>query len=86
MLEKHHGVCTQLEGRMTDVIARILKKSERDDNGCLVWTGHKSPSGYGVVGHNNKVYRVHRLIYAAMRGDIPDGMCVCHYCDNRACF
>jgi hypothetical protein len=65
--------------------ARLTGKSVRADGGCIQWTGHLSPSGYGVVGHNSKVLRAHRAAYMIYKGDIPDGMCVCHVCDNRAC-
>ena len=32
------------------------------------------------------LYTAHRVSFRAYVGDIPDGMLVCHTCDNRKCF
>ena len=53
--------------------------------GCIVWTGSTSKKGYGKLVHMQKDYRAHRLAYELAYGAIPDGLCVCHRCDNRAC-
>jgi len=37
--------------------------------------------GYGRV---SSVY-AHRFIWELFNGPIPDGMCVCHHCDNPPC-
>jgi hypothetical protein len=71
---------------MMDVHLRILRKSRRAAGNCLEWTGYRGPSGYGAVGYEGKVWRVHRLAYHLLVGPIPEGMSVCHRCDNRACF
>jgi len=65
---------------------RLARKTVRLDNGCLEWTGFKNPSGYGSIGFaGTKVWRAHRAAYFLAYGPIPDGMSVCHSCDNRAC-
>lgn len=43
-------------------------------------------SGYGKIRINKKVNLVHRLSYEEYVGDIPEGMFVCHTCDNPPCF
>lgn len=73
---------------------RLLTKCKRKANGCLVWTGVKLPvakykrGGYGTIGLGaaklGKGY-VHRVSYTLFVGEIPDGMCVLHKCDNRLC-
>jgi hypothetical protein len=55
-------------------------------NGCRVWGGHVHPRfGYGYLSFNGKKYRAHRAAWEVARGPIPQGLFVCHHCDNRAC-
>lgn len=58
-------------------------------SGCIVWVGAKQSNGYGTVGtHKNgkkTVTRAHRMAWETAFGTIPDGLQVCHACDNRAC-
>jgi hypothetical protein len=47
-----------------------------------------SPGGthrYGQVTVHGKKYRAHRYVAEAAFGPIPDGMYVCHRCDNTLC-
>ena len=59
-------------------------------SGCLEWTGSKR-NGYGrmIVGSRadgtRKSMSTHRVAYELAYGEIPDGMEVCHKCDNRCC-
>src|SRR6187455_1405138 len=55
------------------------------DTNCWEWTGHKLPKGYGRIGKDGKLYQTHRLAYELARGPIPQGMHVCHHCDNPSC-
>lgn len=41
--------------------------------------------GYGYVSHNNRLLKAHRVSWVLHFGEIPDGMFVCHHCDNPAC-
>ena len=52
---------------------------------CWNWTGSFYPSGYGAVRWNGHTHLSHRLAYALSYGAIPQGMCVCHRCDNPPC-
>jgi len=51
-------------------------------NGCWNWTGAKFYNGYGCFGRNK---RAHRVSYEYFNGEIPEGLCVLHKCDNPAC-
>jgi len=53
--------------------------------GCWNWTAYKSNLGYGNFRLDSKMKYAHRVSWELAHGDIPDGMCVCHTCDNRAC-
>ena len=53
-------------------------------DGCWLWTGHKTV-GYGSFEINDRPIRAHRWAYDAFVGPIPDGLFVCHHCDNPAC-
>lgn len=57
---------------------------------CWEWTGARRV-GYGalVVGYNEKGQPIkasaHRLSWQLHNSEIPDGLFVCHHCDNRLC-
>jgi len=43
-------------------------------------------AGYGLIHAPGPVqYVTHRFSWTAHNGPIPDGLCVCHHCDNRSC-
>lgn len=68
-----------------DVMRSIRERSVPEPNtGCWLWTGPVCVKGYGV-GRWNRVTRSHRVSWAAFRGGIPAGMCVCHKCDTPSC-
>lgn len=52
---------------------------------CWIWNGYKNPKGYGLVGRNGKQRLVHRVVFELTHGEIGDGLCVCHKCDNPSC-
>jgi hypothetical protein len=51
---------------------------------CWEWQGSTS-DGYGTYRHNGKTRKAHRVVWERERGPIPEGLCVCHHCDNRRC-
>ena len=56
------------------------------ETGCWEVTSHAPlSSGYIPFKRNGKPIRAHRLIWTKHNGPIPEGMCVCHSCDNRKC-
>src|SRR5690348_7112088 len=74
-----------------DPVKRFWSKVEKTD-GCWIWRGTMNGVGYGVFwlpmgkprNANSRVY-AHRLSYEMHEGKIPDGMFICHRCDNPAC-
>lgn len=57
---------------------------------CIEWTGATNGTGYGKtkvkIDGRWRFFSVHRRAWELMRGPIPDGMLVCHTCDNPICF
>lgn len=49
------------------------------------WLGNIVANGYGRLYYNNKSFHVHRLSYIIHFGEIDEGKCVCHKCDNKKC-
>lgn len=53
---------------------------------CWEWQACLNEAGYGMIGvGDKKVERAHRFSYRLHIGEIPNGMFVCHKCDNRKC-
>lgn len=53
--------------------------------GCWWWTGRGDRKGYGKVNIFGSTERPHRISFRLFRGPLPDGLFVCHRCDNPAC-
>jgi hypothetical protein len=67
-------------------IARFMAKTERTETGCLEWQGYRGPKGYGEFAFRGRMRRVHQLAIEWFGGvEIPEGMMVCHSCDNPSC-
>lgn len=59
-----------------------------DTTQCWNWAGAPNSAGYGTIrmpGRHGKTVTAHRLAYVFEHGPVPDGLCVCHHCDNRLC-
>lgn len=58
---------------------------------CWLWTASINRRGYGQFklydrgGGKQKVVEAHRFAWLLENGAIPDGMQVCHKCDNPKC-
>lgn len=59
--------------------------SPEPTSGCWLWCGPVDAYGYGVANFGYSSESAHRAAWTEASGPIPDGMCVCHRCDNRAC-
>jgi len=54
-------------------------------NGCWIWKGELSESGYGRVKRLGEHLSCHRLTFGWMFGAPPKHLLVCHHCDTPAC-
>lgn len=52
---------------------------------CWNWKGALTHDGYGRFGFKRKTRLAHRVAFRMQVGEIPDGLCVCHRCDNPKC-
>lgn len=52
---------------------------------CWVWKGCRNKLGYGCVLVDGKPQLAHRVSYVLSGKSIPDGLLVCHSCDNPPC-
>lgn len=60
-----------------------VQKGQPDE--CWPWTGRRNAQGYGTTKVGNNFWLVTRLIWTWQHGEIPEGMCVLHRCDNPTC-
>ena len=83
----------QIENPYQRTVARFMDKVVRQvDVECWEWAAATDKDGYGSFqysGHDggqpHQKRRAHRVSYELFRGQIPEGMIVCHRCDNPAC-
>lgn len=76
----------------TELAAWILSKTQAM-NECLIWQGAVGSGGsYGVYrggdmipGRGRRHVYVHRAIWEALRGPIPDGLVIDHECNTPLC-
>lgn len=65
---------------------RLWSRTQQGESGCLVFTGYIDRSnGYGKLTVHRRTKLAHRFSWELTNGPIPDGMFVCHHCDNPPC-
>lgn len=70
---------------MGTIEERFWRKVEKSD-GCWVWVGARTtPDGHGVILYQGRKTVASRVVWLLTYGPIPDGLLVCHHCDNRPC-
>ena len=63
-----------------------LYTDKKSANECWNWIGTIINNGYGQFRYSTKErMSAHRYSYILHFGHIPDGMFICHKCDNPAC-
>lgn len=73
----------QVDGTLTE---RFWRKVAVTGDLCWTWTGKQSGGGYGYWYGGHPTQRlVHRVVYEALVGQIPDGCQLDHLCRNRLC-
>lgn len=74
--------------RYGDTPAAVLA-ARVDRNGgpdaCWPFVGPLATNGYGLIRIHRKQLLAHRVAWEVANGPIPDGLLVCHKCDNPPC-
>lgn len=80
--------CGELQKGRTPIQERFWKYVTKTET-CWIWTGCKSPKGYGRIadydGVRSQMRLAHCLSFEIHRGPIHSGLHVCHSCDNPPC-
>lgn len=68
----------------TPLAARLANRSTQEGE-CLVWTGAKNVSGYGVIKRVGESSLAHRAAYELVHGPTSENLVIDHKCHNPAC-
>lgn len=78
--------------KIRPILERFMEKiNNHNPNECWEWIGTIRKNGYGQItitnnlDRNQKAVLAHRVSFELFKGEIPDGHCVCHACDNPLC-
>jgi hypothetical protein len=79
--------------RSYDELLKILNKHTiKTSDGCWIYTKNTKSTypkiyrGTDPITDNRISHQAHRISYEIHKGPIPDGMFVCHTCDNHKCW
>lgn len=64
---------------------KINKNIEIDENGCWLWMASRHKQGYGNLSYKRIPSLAHRVSWMVYNGEIPQGIKVCHKCDEPSC-
>ena len=81
-------LCKNKRPLITPLWKRFWSKVEvQGEDDCWKWLGGTTFGGYGTLSstHGKAPWRANRISYMLNYGPIPQGMDVCHSCDNPIC-
>lgn len=64
---------------------RFMRFVDKSPCGCWTWTGARHKQGYGFFRLDGRNQYAHRVAYELFKGLTPEGLFVCHHCDNPSC-
>lgn len=71
--------------RERPTLADRIRANLRMTPTCWEWVGAINTDGYAVLKVGGKVRRVARVVWELAHGPIPNGLLICHSCDNPLC-
>lgn len=75
-------------GATAPIAERFRSKVSQQPDGCWLWTGAKTPSGYGTLGRGRRGEGnalAHRVSWELAGRQVPEGLELDHLCRVRAC-
>lgn len=70
--------------RTCSVVDRFWRYVQKTST-CWIWTGGRNKQNYGRIGVSGRMVPAHRVSWELHNGAIPNGLFVCHTCDNPPC-
>lgn len=69
------------------VLKRFFKRVDTSPHpkGCHLWKTKGNPDAYGAFRIGDRNHRATRVAYAIAFGKTPEGLQMCHHCDNPPC-
>lgn len=69
------------------LVERMMRRVEKRENGCWIFTGAVNSKGYGCVssGRKGKNVLTHRLAVMHRDGSVPEDMTIDHLCNVKRC-
>lgn len=75
------------KGKRVPTLDRLKAKTFITESECWEFTGFRLPNGYGRISNGGSGPELsHRVSWIIHFGDIPEGLIVCHKCDNPPCW
>jgi hypothetical protein len=63
----------------------MRRVSVQQETNCWEWKLSKVKGGYGKASLRGATLVAHRAVWEARIGPVPEGMILCHSCDNPSC-
>jgi hypothetical protein len=73
-----------MDSQLLALASKVVSILTRHNDECIEFIGRIN-RGYGEIVILGKTYQAHRVSYESAYGEIPKGLHVLHYCDNRSC-
>ena len=78
--------CYRHEWQAVTTLNQLLAMcSKQGPDECWPWKGALGSHGYGRVNFQGVHMTASRAVFSAVHGRVPDGLLVCHKCDNPPC-
>ena len=76
-----------MQATRSDITRRLWDRVNviYDDDSCWEWTGGLQSNRRARIRYNGSYQYVYRIAWQLANGPIPEGMYICHHCDNSIC-